>query len=139
MNISDLLNLNGGNIEDKVVDSIDEVRDEIGDLTTDLTCKIYSDYLKRSLTNKHVINRVINTSDLGLSYEHLFNIVVDGLDTYYLIDLTYEQFKNSEFVELLFQGYMKVNDKDLNKYLEIVTGDVCNFKLEDIIYKSKKR
>ena len=108
MNINDLLNLNGGNVLEKVVDSIDEVRDEIGDLTTDLTCKIYSDYLKRSLTNKHIINRVINTNDLGLSYEHLFNIVVDGIDNYYLIDLTYKQFKNSEFVDLLFQGYMKV-------------------------------
>ncbi len=140
MNISDLLNLDGSNVEDKIVDTIDDVRVELKDLTTDLTCKIYSDYIKNSLTKKHVISRVVNTSDLDLPYEHQFNVVLDGIDNYYLIDLTYSQFKNSEFIDLLFQGFMKIKNKDFSRYLEIVGNGKSDVKLEDLFevnYKKK--
>ncbi len=140
MNISDLLNLDGSNVEDKIVDAIDDVRVELKDLTTDMTCKIYSDYIKKSLTKKHVISRVVNTSDLDLPYEHQFNVVLDGIDNYYLIDLTYSQFKNSEFIDLLFQGFMKIKNKDFSRYLEIVGNGKSDVKLEDLFevnYKKK--
>ncbi len=140
MNISDLLNLDGSNVEDKIVDTIDDVRVELKDLTTDMTCKIYSDYIKKSLTKKHVISRVVNTSDLDLPYEHQFNVVLDGIDNYYLIDLTYSQFKNSEFIDLLFQGFMKIKNKDFSRYLEIVGNGKSDVKLEDLFevnYKKK--
>ncbi len=140
MNISDLLNLDGSNVEDKIVDTIDDVRVELKDLTTDMTCKIYSDYIKKSLTKKHVISRVVNTSDLDLPYEHQFNVALDGIDNYYLIDLTYSQFKNSEFIDLLFQGFMKIKNKDFSRYLEIVGNGKSDVKLEDLFevnYKKK--
>lgn len=139
MKLEDLLNLDGSNIEDKIVDSIDDVRNTLKDLTTDLTCKIYSDYMRESLGNKHVISKVVNTSDLDLPYEHQFNIALDGLDNYYLIDLTYKQFKTKEFIDLLLCGYMKINDEQFNRYLEIVGNGKSNISLDDIFYMNIKK
>ena len=139
MKLEDLLNLDGIEIEDKIVDSIDDVRVELRDLTTDLTCKIYSSYMREALGNRHLISRIVNTKELGLPYEHLFNVVVDGVDNYYLIDLTYKQFNNNEFIDLLLQGFMKINDETFNRYLEIVGKDKININIEDIFYNSKKR
>lgn len=110
LNVYDLLNLDGKNIEDKIISAIDEVKKELGDLETERTCMIYSGHLYNKLREKHVVCRLIDTTDLGVNYRHQFLLVSENRDSYYLVDLTYEQFGDDEFLkELLEKGYEKVD------------------------------
>jgi len=38
-------------------------------------CKVYSGFLSEELLKRHIPSRLINTSDLGLDYEHVFVLV----------------------------------------------------------------
>ena len=108
MRIEDLTNIKKLDIEKEIIEAIQDTKDELPNLTTDTTCMIYSDYLSRNLTKRHVINRIVSTSDYDLPYYHQFNIVPDN-DKLYLIDLTFKQFQVSKLNELLQKGYMLVN------------------------------
>ena len=56
-------------------------------------------------------------------------------------DLSYwDNYINSEFIDLLFQGFMKIKNKDFSRYLEIVGNGKSDVKLEDLFevnYKKK--
>ena len=138
MKLEELLNIDNIDIEDKIVDAIDETRVELRDLTTDQTCKYYSSSIKNNLTKRHLINRIVNTNDYDLPYEHQFNVAL-GNDKYYLIDLTYSQFKNGEFIDLLFLGYMELDNDMFNHYLEIVGKDKCNALLDEVFSINNKK
>ncbi len=137
MKLDDLLNIDNIDVEDKIVDAIDDTREELRELTTDQTCKYYSSSIKNNLTKRHLINRIVNTSDYDLPYEHQFNVVY-GNDNYYLIDLTYSQFKNTDFIDLLFLGYMKIDNNIFNDYLKLVGKEECKVLLEDIFSPNTK-
>ena len=119
MRIEDLTNIKKLDIEKEIIEAIQDTKDELPNLTTDTTCMIYSDYLSRNLTKRHVINRIVSTSDYDLPYYHQFNIVSDN-DKLYLIDLTFKQFQVSKLNELLQKGYMLVNTDTYGEYLDIV-------------------
>lgn len=119
MRIEDLTNIKKLDIEKEIIEAIQDTKDELPNLTTDTTCMIYSDYLSRNLTKRHVINRIVATSDYDLPYYHQFNIVPDN-DKLYLIDLTFKQFQVSKLNELLQKGYMLVNTDTYGEYLDIV-------------------
>lgn len=119
MRIEDLTNIKKLDIEKEIIEAIQDTKDELSNLTTDTTCMIYSDYLSRNLTKRHVINRIVSTSDYDLPYYHQFNIVPDN-DKLYLIDLTFKQFQVSKLNELLQKGYMLVNTDTYGEYLDIV-------------------
>jgi len=119
MRIEDLTNIKKLDIEKEIIEAIQDTKDELPNLTTDTTCMIYSDYLSRNLTKRHVINRIVSTSDYDLPYYHQFNIVPDN-DKLYLIDLTFKQFQVSKLNELLQKGYMLVNTDTYGEYLDIV-------------------
>lgn len=131
-NLYDILNITG-NKEEKIKSCIDNVRLELEDLIEDQTCKIYSSYISEELYKNHIINRIIRTGELS-SYDHHFVLVpIDG-DSYYLIDLTYSQFKNDNFEKLLSDGYIVINKDELNNYLRIVTSGSINKKIDDIYF-----
>lgn len=110
LNVFDLLNLDGKNVEDKIVQSIEEVKEELKDLDTERMCKVYSGHLYQKLRDKHVMCRLIDTKDLGIDYQHQFILVLEKENSYFLVDLTYEQFGDDEFLhELLDKGYEKVD------------------------------
>ena len=119
MRLEDLTNIKKLDIEKEIIEAIQDTKDELPNLTTDTTCMIYSDYLSRNLTKRHVINRIVSTSDYDLPYYHQFNIVPDN-DKLYLIDLTFKQFQVSKLNELLQKGYMLVNTDTYGEYLDIV-------------------
>lgn len=119
MRIEDLTNIKKLDIEKEIIEAIQDTKDELPNLTTDTTCMIYSDYLSRNLTKRHVINRIVSTSDYDLPYYHQFNIVPAN-DKLYLIDLTFKQFQVSKLNELLQKGYMLVNTDTYGEYLDIV-------------------
>ena len=123
MDLNELMrNVRGIDKEKVLRESIDEVRNEFTNIVEKQRCKIYSGRLVEKLKEKHVPVRLINTMDLGYSYEHEFVLVPDSDDNYFLSDLTYSQFNALEFPDLLEFGYERVNSDILNDYLGIVTG-----------------
>ena len=120
MKIEDLINIKKLDIETEIKEAIEDTKDELSNLTTETTCMIYSDYLSRNLTKRHVINRVVSTSDYNLPYYHQFNIVPGKDNKLYLIDLTFPQFQVSTLDELTKKGYMLVDTDTYGKYLDIV-------------------
>ena len=131
-NLYDILNLTG-NKEDKIKSCIKKVKLELNDLVEEQTCKIYSSYVSDELYKNHVINRIIRTGDLS-SYDHHFVLVPKDGDNYFLIDLTYSQFKNDTFKNLLNDGYIVIKKDELNNYLRIVTSKSLNKEIDDIYF-----
>lgn len=132
-------NVRGLDIESEIKKAISRVRTEYANLITEQTCKIYSGLLYEELNNSHVPTRVISTGDLGLSYDHEFLLVNSSNIKYYLVDLTYSQFRNSEFDKLLVDGYQEIDDENINKYLEIVSKDKTDFILDNLYYGDIKK
>ena len=120
MKLEDLINIKKINIEEQIQQAIQETKKELFNLTTDTTCMIYSDYLSRNLTKRHVVNRVVSTKDYDLPYEHKFNISPKNENEMYLMDLTYPQFQSTEFEDLNDKGYTIVDNEEYDDYLEIV-------------------
>lgn len=134
-----LKNISGKNNEEELKNSISIVKQQLRGLTKERMCKVYSSFLLRELRKRHVPSRLINTLDLGLTYEHVFVLVPKNeMEGYLLSDLTFSQF-NSEldkFTQLSKNGYQTIDDVDLNYYLNIISKqDLVNeFSLEDIFY-----
>ena len=116
MNYTNILNLDK---EEIIIDVIKLVKKELSELTTDRTCKIYSNYVSLYLRANYILHRNIDTGEYGYDYSHKFCLVPKDED-YYLIDLTFSQFNNLEFLDLLIDGYTIVNKEELHRYLEIV-------------------
>ena len=139
MNINEMLNIDGKKVEDKIEDAIDETRRELDGLMTDLTCKIYSQYMKKNLNKQHAIHKVVNTLEFGFPYEHHFNVVMENDKNFYVVDLTYNQFQNPEFLDLIFKGYEKLSDEEFAQYLRIVGKDKKDISFSSLFDQSIKR
>ena len=136
-NLYDLLNI-AGNKEDKIKESINQTRYDLRNIVEAQRCKIYSSYLSDLLNKNHIVNKIIKTGDFS-NYDHHFILVPKDGESYYLIDLTYSQFKNNEyFEELLKDGYVVVNDSMLIIYLSIVTGQVIDQSIDSIYFDNTK-
>ena len=141
MDINELLKILESNVEDEIIDTIKEVNTELNGLTKEGTCLIYSDYITRSLRDKDVSTKRINTKDLDYPYEHQFNIVPFDDNSYYLIDLCFEQFKSKNFSSLVSDGYMIVDDSLFKKYMKIVGNCNKDISLKEVVgedYKNYK-
>lgn len=122
-----------------IEDAIKEVKNEYKKLTTKRTCVIYSSLVYILLNQRHIPTRIINTRDLGFNFEHQFCLVPYQNKEYYLIDLTYNQFNNTNFNNLLQNGYIIINDLDFNKYLNIITNEENKdlYEIDKVFYESK--
>ena len=80
-------------------------------------------------------------AQLEAEYEHYFILVPVNIMEYYLIDLTYPQFKNNElFKDLYEKGYEKITDLNFYLYYAIVTGEQSKITLSDtFLNKSRTR
>lgn len=65
-------NIGNKDYEKEIQEAIKEVREELKNLTIERMCKVYNSYLCDKLVKKHIVAHLINTLDLGLSYEHIF-------------------------------------------------------------------
>lgn len=127
-------NIRGLNIIEEIEIGINNVKKELAGLTDSQTCKIYNSHLLEELKSRHLQVRLINTLDLGFSYEHYF-LIISGINEYFLADLTYNQFNNPNFEDLKDKGYTKVNDILLKDYLSIVLRNrVDNFTCDELFY-----
>lgn len=115
-----MLNITGNDIEERVVEAIRETKEELHNLTTERTCKIYSDSVARNLMKRHVIQKRIYTKKYNYSYDHQFNIVPITEKLSFLIDLCYSQFGNEAYPDLLKKGYQLIPSSELSNYLGIV-------------------
>ena len=140
MNLYDkITNIREINKNKVIKEVIKEVKNEYQKLTTKRTCVIYSSLIYILLNQRHISTRIINTRDLGFNFEHQFCLVPYQNKEYYLIDLTYEQFNNTNFEKLLQNGYIIINDVDFNKYLNVVTNNEIKdiYELDNVFYESK--
>lgn len=127
-------NIRGINVEEEIKYTINDVREKLKDLTKERMCAVYSGYLYEEMKKRHLNVRIINTLDLALNFKHYF-ILVNGEGIFYLVDLTYEQFSNSNFNNLLIDGYMKLDNNILNEYLSIIERkQVIGFTCDDLFY-----
>ena len=127
MEISKMLNITNISVEEKIKESIQNVKSELSGLEIDRTCKIYSSYMLNELKNNHVLAFLINTNDIGLDYEHYFILAKDN-ESDFIIDLTYAQFGYNEPESLLEDGYMKANKEELRYYLKKLSKLKTNHK-----------
>lgn len=126
-----MLNIQNKDTEILIKSAISEVKNELLHLSLERMCLIFSSYLYNALLKRHLIVHMIDTHDLGASYQHRFIIVYNGID-YYLCDLTYSMFQNNLFPELLTNGYMKCDSNLLKKYLEIVTKENIDLNIDEV-------
>ena len=121
MEMSEMLNIRGKNVEDEIQNAIATVQKELEGLDTERTCKIYSSYILRELQNRHIIARLLNTKNIDLNYEHEFVMATDGTSSY-IIDLTYSQFGQNEPQELNKNGYIKCTKNVLHNYINTINS-----------------
>ena len=129
----DYLNILDVDKEDIISDVIKNTKNQLEGLTTERTCKVYSNYISYNLHSKNVLHRNIDTEELGYKYSHKFCLIPKEED-YYLIDLTYSQFNNFEFIDLLIDGYMIISKEELARYLEIVGKSKNNISKDQLFF-----
>ncbi|MBQ3306969.1 MAG: hypothetical protein IJG68_02120 [Bacilli bacterium] len=139
MNYYDFINIGNVDIEKAIQDSISEVKDELKDLTQERTCRIYCSHLSHFLHEKHVLHRILDTMDFDYPYSHQFIVVPINQSLEYVLDLTFEQFQNDSFPQILKEGYQKMTREQVSNYLDI-TGN-SSYKmvhLEENMHKTVK-
>ena len=135
----DYLNISNIPLEKRIEIAIIQTKKLLENLTTERTCKIYSRYLFKYLHDNHVVAKIISTKELGAEYDHFFVIVPINTIEYYLIDLTFQQFNNTNyFKELYEKGYERVTDLNFYLYYAIVTGEQANITINEMMLKSDK-
>ena len=129
-----ILNIKNQDIEVVIRDSIKEVKEKLKGLDYNQTCLIYSSALFEILKIKNILVHIINTLDLGYSFEHQFLLVYDG-NKYYLIDLTYKQFNDNSLSDLNENGYIEIDDNIFKFYLKVVTNNDLSIDLSEAFLK----
>jgi hypothetical protein len=132
-------NVYGANNEAELANAVEAVRETIGELEKERMCKVYSGFLLQELKKRHVPARLINTTDLGISYEHEFVLVPSNDEGYYLADLTYSQFHDNsiQLRQLLNAGYQYMDSSSWNRYVYVVSrGNSVNELLLDNAFYS---
>ena len=132
MDYSNILHVNK---EEVIQEVVNKTKSELEGLTTERTCKVYSDYISRSLHSINILHRNIDTKDYGYDYSHKFCIVPNEED-YYLIDLTYSQFNNFDFVDLLLDGYMIISKDELKEYMNIVGKNNIDIDIDSLLFST---
>lgn len=146
-----MINLRKINIKDETIKLIEETKKELNNLIQIQTCKIYTGYLKDKCNKKGISSRIINTKDLGFSYEHESLLVnINEKETpYLLIDLTYGQFpltykrifyERVKTNELETNGYMLANDEILKYYLMSISNatEINDINIDSIYFGKNK-
>ena len=131
-----ILNINNLDVEYEIKKIIEETKKEYEDLTKERTCKIYSSIIYKKLKNKGITSRLVDTKDFDTSFSHMFVIAVDNAKKY-LIDLTYEQFNNDKFDDLISNGYIVLNDDIFKEYLKTIIICAEYFTIDDALYKNR--
>ena len=130
MDYSNILNKNK---EEVIKEVINKTKIELDGLTKERTCKVYSDYISHNLHLNNILHRNIDTKDYDYNYSHKFCIVPNEKD-YYLIDLTYSQFNNYEFVDLLIDGYTDITKDELKRYMDIVGKSKKDINMDTLLF-----
>ena len=143
MELYDMMkNIRGINIEKELLKSILKVKLHLRGLTKERMCKVYSSYLLKELLQNHISARLINSKDLGDYYEHQFLLISYSSELYFLVDLTYSQFKikDNNWEQLYESGYQLVDDEKFNNYLNIITNYEITDRvfLEELFYMNRR-
>ena len=74
-------------------------------------CMVYSSYVYENLKKRHISCHIIDTNDLSIKYEHRFVLVPTG-NKYYLVDLTFSQFKKEDLLPKKKKNGYDIMDND---------------------------
>ena len=132
-----MLNITGNSPELSVEMAISETKDALKYLNYERMCLVYSSYLYNFLLKKHLLVRIIDTLDLGLTYQHYF-LLIKTTENYYLCDLTFPQFNSPELASLNNHGYISCDAEIFNRYLEIVTKQKTNLSIDEVFLGNNK-
>lgn len=147
LDVFQLLNLSGGDVESKIQSAIADTNEELDFLPIERTCVVYSNYLYNNLRKRHLVTRLVDTTDLGGDFMHHFVMVADDKKSYYVADLTYGQFGEDKVLkDLLENGYEKFNKDKWSYYMSRLgctmgssMDEAFNMDLEEKINVSKVR
>lgn len=137
-NIVEKFGDNHKSLKEKIEYTIKEVRSEYYNLDEEFTCYFYTSILTKKLREQQVSGfRVIDSeNDLLLSYRHFFILIPDKMDCY-LLDLTFSQFRNNSFSELLKNGYIKIDEEKWLNYLKIISPNDIDYPLLNDIFNEE--
>ncbi len=115
----DLINIRKVNIEESIIKSIEEVKQELNGLETERMCQVYTSFIYNKLKEKGVLVRIVDTqSDCNLDYKHYFLVVPNSENNNYIIDLTYNQFMyNPLFTSMYKNGYQLLTNDEFEEYI----------------------
>lgn len=121
-----MLNINGLNIEEELTKSIATVKNELSGLTEERMCKVYSSYLYNNLLKKHIPAKLLSTLSFGFDYEHIFILIPDNSEYYFLVDLTFSQFgiEDNTFKHLSKHNYQKIKKDGLELYFDVIFNKI---------------
>lgn len=136
-----MLNITNKNIE-QIIRSI-IIQEKAIIKNSNRMCMVASNLIYNDLLESHIPCKIINTKELGLGYEHEF-VIVREKEYYFLIDITYDQFltkSSNPNLELLQQGYIKVDNDSLVKYLNSIpnTYKINSIDIEEIYLSKAKK
>lgn len=135
-------NISGKDNEKELIEAISSVRKKFQNIDEERMCRVYSGYLLDELHQRHVPCRLVNTKDIGLTYEHEFVLVAndEANGDYFIADLTFSQFKSEldYFQKLLIDGYQSIDREGLNCYLKIISKNTIknSFSLDYMFFMS---
>ena len=139
MNLSNLVNIQNINIEKNIQEVINKSHNKFNGLITEQTCLIWSSMIYEELKKLHVPVYLLSTNEIENAYTHYFTIIPYESD-YYVIDLTFRQFKNGLFPDLSIFGYELLSRDEQIKYLEIVSQKKnLNCSFDDILFKNSNK
>ena len=124
---SKMLNIQNIDTEDLIKSAINEVKNELQGLSPERMCLIFSSYLYNALLKRHLIVHMIDTLDLGASYQHRFVIVYNGKESICVNDCFYQGLEDIEKVvstvifnrnlKEFFSNDLKLTIIQKNKYI----------------------
>ena len=89
-----ILNIQDNDNEKEIINTISMYLKKLSNNQEGM-CKVHSLNLKDLLNKKKIKTYLINSLDLGATYEHHFLLALGSNDKYYIIDLTYSQFDST--------------------------------------------
>lgn len=104
-------------------------------------CTYVTTNISHELNNKHILNRIVDISDISNSeFSHKFVLVFDNVEgDYYLIDPTYEQFvyRNEELNEKLdvFPNEELIKTETGKRLSELLLSDNYSRVNQDLFYE----
>lgn len=134
-----MLNIANIDKESVIKRAVENTKSDLEGLDYERMCLVYNWYLYENLKDMSCLAYIVDTNDLGFSYQHRF-VLIPSESNYYLADLTYKQFgKEDNFLNKLYNdGYEMIDNDKYNYYLHKITGSDKDITVDESLFKETK-